>query len=240
MRFKQYIKSIIPKSLLNFRHLFFSWRGALKYNYPSEKLFVIGVTGTSGKSSTIHFLRQILEAGGYKVGSLSTVDFYIDGELKLNDKKMTMVGKYFIQEKLYEMVDKKCDIAIVETTSEGFLQYRHKFINYDLIALTNLYPEHIESHGGFENYKNAKLGIFEYVAQSKRKNISVIARNEMTKQSLIQTMRDCFVVANAPSRNDVCKTAIVNGDSEYADEFLKYNFEKKMVFGTTPLLVGEG
>ena len=113
-------------------------------------------------------MRQILEFTGFKVGSLSTADFYIDGELKLNDKKMTMVGKYFIQEKLREMVNKKCDIAIVETTSEGYLQYRQRFINYDTIVLTNLYPEHLESHGGFENYKAAKLGIFEYVSKCRK------------------------------------------------------------------------
>ena len=98
---KKIIKKIIPKKILNLRHLFFAWWGSIKFRHPSEELLVIGITGTSGKTSSIHFLRQILEFTGFKVGSLSTADFYIDGELKLNDKKMTMVGKYFIQEKKY-------------------------------------------------------------------------------------------------------------------------------------------
>lgn len=211
---KQLIKKILPKSILNLRHLFFAWWGSIKYHHPSEELLVIGVTGTSGKTSTIHFLRQVLEYAGYKVGSLSTADFYIDGELILNDKKMTMVGRYFIQEKLREMVDKKCDIAIVETTSEGYLQHRHKFINYDLIALTNLYPEHLEHHGGFENYKGAKLGIFEYVAKSKVKSQPSSRAQVEGKSKVIKTK----------------KMAIVNGKSEYADEFLNFNFEKKIKF----------
>ncbi len=200
---KTIIKKFIPKKLLNLRHFFWAWWGSVKYHHPSEELLVIGVTGTSGKTSTIHFLRQVLEQVGYKVGSLSTADFYVDGKLKLNDQKMTMLGRMQIQKYLREMVDKKCEIAIVETTSEGFLQYRHSFINYDMILLTNLYPEHIEAHGGFENYKVAKLGIFEYVSKGKRK-----------KEKGVK----------------IDKTAIVNGKSEYAGEFLQYNFDQKIKF----------
>ena len=209
---KKVIKKIIPKKLLNLRHFFWSWWGSVKYHHPSEELLVIGVTGTSGKTSTIHFLRQVLEQVGFKVGSLSTADFYVDGQLKLNDQKMTMLGKMQIQKYLREMVNKKCEIAILETTSEGFLQYRHSFINYDMILLTNLYPEHIEAHGGFENYKAAKLGIFEYVSKCGRKDFKT------------ERLKDLKIM----------KTAIVNSDSEYAKEFLNYNFENKIVFGSNP------
>jgi len=193
---------MLIKKINNFRHLSFAWWGSVKYHHPSEELLVIGITGTSGKTSTIHFLRQVLEFAGFKVGSLSTADFYINGKLQLNDKKMTMVGKMFIQEKLREMVNVGCQIAIVETTSEGRLQHRHRFINYDTIVLTNLYPEHIEAHGGFENYKQAKLDIFEYVANCKLKVNKVI--------------------------KSIKKTAIVNGGGEWANEFLQFGFERKI------------
>lgn len=202
---KNLIKKILPKKILNLRHLFFAWYGAVKYKHPSEELLVIGVTGTSGKSTTVYLLRQLLESAGLRVGSLSTIDFYIAGEDKLNDQKMTMLGKMKIQQYLREMVDKKCDVAIVETTSEGRLQYRHSFINYDMMMLTNLYPEHIESHGSFENYKQAKLDIFDYVANQKSKII-----NQKT----------------------IGKIAIVNCNNEYSSEFLKFNFSKKIVFGS--------
>lgn len=196
------------------------------FSHPSEELFVIGITGTTGKSSVIHFLRQVLEFAGFKVGSLSTVDFYINGQTILNDKKMTMVGKMFIQEKLREMVLAGCEIAIVETTSEGRLQHRHRFINYDTILLTNLYPEHIEAHGGFENYKKAKLDIFEYVARCEKKNI-VIAR---TKDEVISGSLKGTATLPSVARNNNNKTAIVNGGCKYADEFLKYNFDKKIQY----------
>jgi len=164
MNMKAFVKKILPKSVLNVRHFWLGHKAAKRYGYPSNEIMVIGVTGTSGKSSVIFYLRQLLERAGYTVGSLSTIDFYIAGENKLNDKKMTMLGRSATQKYLREMVDKKCDIAIVETTSEGRLQYRHRFINYDMMILTNLYPEHIRSHGSFENYMKAKVDLFAHTA----------------------------------------------------------------------------
>ncbi|OIO19462.1 MAG: hypothetical protein CO029_04740 [Candidatus Magasanikbacteria bacterium CG_4_9_14_0_2_um_filter_41_10] len=168
---KATVKKIVPKSILNIRHLFYAWLGAMKFGNPSEELLVIGVTGTSGKSTTVYLLRQLLESAGYTVGALSTIEFSIAGEHHLNDKKMTMLGKTQIQEYLRKMVEKGCTIAIVETTSEGRVQYRHRFINYDMMLLTNLYPEHIDSHGSFEKYRQAKIDLFEYAARSRRKTI---------------------------------------------------------------------
>ena len=171
MTIKAFIKTHVPKNVLNLRHLFFAWLGSVRYGNPSEEMLVIGITGTSGKSTTVSLLRQMLEHAGYTVGSLSTIDFYIAGENKLNDKKMTMLGKMQIQKYLREMVEKGCDVAIVETTSEGRVQHRHRFINYDMMMLTNFYPEHIESHGSFENYMQAKIDLFDYVAASARKTL---------------------------------------------------------------------
>ena len=209
------LNQLVPKKVRNLRHLFYAWRGAVKYHHPSEELFVLGITGTSGKSSTTYFLRQMLEEIGYTVGSLSTIDFYVAGENKLNDQKMTMLGKMQIQKYLREMVTAGCDIAIVETTSEGRLQHRHRFSNYDTMMLTNLYPEHIDSHGSFENYKQAKKDIFEYVSTCKRKNFQKLERDKL--QALFS--------------GDIPKGAIVNSDHEYAQEFFYKDFERKFVFG---------
>lgn len=214
------LKKYLPKSVKNSLHFLLAWWGAVKYRYPSNELFVIGITGTSGKSSVIHFLRQVLMAAGYSVGSLSTVDFFVNGETKLNDKKMTMLGRFAIQRYLRQMVDQGCDVAIVETTSEGAVQHRHRFINYDVMMLTNLYPEHIESHGSFENYKGAKLSIFSHVASSRRKTLA----------------RTAFAGKRVP------KTAVVNANNEYSPEFVRYPFDRTMYFGRTdrPLVVPAG
>lgn len=229
------LKKFVPKFLRNAIHYFFAWYGAVKYKHPSDELFVIGITGTSGKSSTVYWLRQVLESAGYRVGSLSTIDFYIAGENRLNDQKMTMLGRTQIQKYLREMVRRKCDIAIVEMTSEGAVQHRNKFINVDTMALTNLYPEHIESHGSFEKYKDAKRSMFAYVAQSKRKSAKNVILSQQAKDHLANANRTgdpSTSLGSAQGDEYIPKTAIINGNNKHADEFLQFPFEKKIAFSS--------
>jgi UDP-N-acetylmuramoyl-L-alanyl-D-glutamate--2,6-diaminopimelate ligase len=82
--------------------------------------------------------------------------------------KMTMPGRFFIQKFLGEAVNKKCDFAVIEMTSEGTKQFRHKFIDLDALIFTNLAPEHLESHGGYEKYRDAKLKIAQALENSNK------------------------------------------------------------------------
>lgn len=74
---------------------------------------------------------------------------------------MTMIGRFALQRLLRRMANAHCQYAIIETTSQGIEQFRHIGINFDIVLCTNLYPEHIEAHGSFENYKKAKLKLFD-------------------------------------------------------------------------------
>jgi UDP-N-acetylmuramoyl-L-alanyl-D-glutamate--2,6-diaminopimelate ligase len=74
--------------------------------------------------------------------------------------KMTMPGRFKIQKFLRKAITSDCQYVVLEVTSEGILQYRHKFIAFEAAVFTNLSPEHIEAHGGFENYKKAKGKLF--------------------------------------------------------------------------------
>lgn len=76
---------------------------------------------------------------------------------------MTMPGRFTISKFLSDAVKARCDIAIIETTSEGVAQNRHRFIDFKTAVITTLNPEHIESHGSFENYKTAKGKFFQSV-----------------------------------------------------------------------------
>ncbi len=206
------IKKILPKKLLKkilpVYHFLLAKLSALIYNYPSEKMLVIGVTGTAGKSSSCYFIAQILESAGYKVGLTTTTLFKIDTREWLNNKKMTMLGRLQTQKLLAQMVTEKCQVAIIETSSQGIEQFRHIGINYDILVFTNLYPEHIENHGGFENYKKAKGKLFKYLTNCSNKKL-IIKNQEL----------------------NIAKTIIINGDDEHAEYFLNFKIDRKIVYG---------
>jgi len=159
MRLKKYI----PKFVFKIYHHLLAFLGALIYGFPGKKIKVIGITGTNGKSTTANICFKILEEGGCKVAAMSSISFKIGNKEKVNDLKMTMPGRFKIQQFLREAVKEKCDYIIIEVTSEGIEQFRHKFIDFDVAIFTNLSKEHIESHGGFDNYKNAKGKFFDAV-----------------------------------------------------------------------------
>lgn len=173
------VKRLLPKFVFTRLqppyHFILAYLGALKYHHPSRELMVIGITGTKGKSSTTEILTQILRADGKKVASLSTIQFSIGDETERNLFKMTMPGRFFVQAFLRNAVDAGCTHAVVEMTSEGAKQFRHRFIEIDALIFTNLTPEHIESHGSFANYKAAKLSIAEAVSHSSKRPRYLVA-----------------------------------------------------------------
>jgi UDP-N-acetylmuramoyl-L-alanyl-D-glutamate--2,6-diaminopimelate ligase len=87
---------------------------------------------------------------------------------------MTMPGRMFIQKKISEAVNARCEYFILEITSEGAKQFRHKFIDLDALIFTNISPEHIESHGSYEKYLAAKLSIARALEKSPKKNKAII------------------------------------------------------------------
>lgn len=176
---KRLIKRIIPRWLLEILlpayHFLLAIMGALLYRFPSRKLIVVGITGTKGKSSTAEILGAIFEGAGYKTAVLGTIKFQIGEHTERNIKKMTMPGRFFVQHFLRQAVDAGCTHAVIEMTSEGAKQYRQCFIDMDALIFTNLSPEHIESHGSYEKYRDAKLKIARTLSRSSKKKRLMVA-----------------------------------------------------------------
>ena len=178
---KKIIKKIVPKFLIGWYHYVLAFLGALVYGFPSRKITVIGVTGTHGKTTVVNLATAILEGVGYKVAATSSIKFRIAGQEEENKLKMTMPGRARLQKFLRDAVKAGCQYAILEVTSEGVLQYRHKFITFKTMVFTNLFKEHLERHGGFENYKKAKGEYFKAC-----KNIHIINTDDAQADYFMQ------------------------------------------------------
>ena len=143
--------------------------------FPSRKLTLIGVTGTKGKTTVVELLHSILEAHGSRTASVSSRRFRMGEQELPNTLGMTMPGRFFLQRFFSRAVRQGCRYGIIEVTSQGIEQYRHRFISFDLGVFTNIAPEHIEAHGGFEPYLCSKLDFFWRLAQY---GIAVINRQD--------------------------------------------------------------
>lgn len=177
-RILRIIKKIIPKKIFRLAqpayHYFMAFLGAVIYEFPSKEIKIVAVTGTKGKTSSVEFVNAILEEAGKKTALAGTLRFKIGSESKPNLYKMTMPGRMFIQKFLRKAVDANCEYAVIEISSEAAKQFRNKFIDLNALIFTNLAPEHIESHGSYEKYVEAKLSIAKDLEKSCKCNKRII------------------------------------------------------------------
>jgi len=197
-----FLRKIVPEFLISWYHFILSFLGAFFYGFPSKKLIVIGITGTNGKSTIVDLITRILEESGEKVCSLSSIRFKIGSKEQINDLKMTMPGRFKIQGFLKEAVTSGCRYAVLEVTSEGIKQHRHRFINFQTAIFTNLTPEHIEAHGSFEKYKEAKGKLFKAT-----KKIHILNLNDENTDYFLQFPADLKIgyglkISNFPVSNE--------------------------------------
>lgn len=168
-----FLKKLIPEGLLKtirpWYHGVLAWDASIYFDRPSERLIVVGITGTAGKSTTAAILSHILNFAGLKTGYITTVNFF-DGEKDyINKHGLSMPNEIKLQKRLHAMVVNKCKVAIIECTSEGLAQNRHWGINFDMAVFTNLSSAHLEAHGSFESYKGAKGKLFAGIGNRRKK-----------------------------------------------------------------------
>ena len=176
-----------------------AWLSAALYGFPSRAQAVIGVTGTDGKTTTCALLEAILSRSA-DVGVITTVGARIAGVEQETGLHVTTPDATTVQAFLAQMRSAGCGFAVVESTSFGLDQKRVAAVEYDVAALTNITHEHLDIHGSFEAYREAKFLLFRSLFHSERKSgvprIAVFNQDDSSCQPLRE------VLAEECGRND--------------------------------------
>ncbi len=137
-----------------------AYMSAAYFGYPAEKLKVIGITGTKGKTTTTYMVKSILEDVGHKVGLIGTIEAIIGEEsIPANN---TTPESYTIQDYFARMVEAGCDSVVMEVSSQGLMLHRTAGIPFEIGIFTNLGEDHIgpNEHKDFDDYKRCKGMLF--------------------------------------------------------------------------------
>lgn len=134
---------------------------AAYFGYPAQKLKVIGITGTKGKTTTTYMIKSILEGVGHKVGLIGTIEAIIGD--KVIPANNTTPESYVIQKYFAQMAEAGCDSVVMEVSSQGLMLHRTAGIPFEIGIFTNLGEDHIglNEHKDFEDYKRCKSLLFK-------------------------------------------------------------------------------
>ncbi len=169
------------------------------FNNPADKLKLIGLTGTNGKTTTTFLIKQILENVGKKVGLIGTVQNMIGD--KIYPAKFTTPDPYELQKLFAMMVDAGCEYCVMEVSSQALAQGRVNGLRFALAAFTNLTQDHLDYHKTWENYFNSKRILFENA------DIAVTNADDEHGMKIIEDLDFDKIVTYAVNTNDASYVA---------------------------------
>jgi UDP-N-acetylmuramoyl-L-alanyl-D-glutamate--2,6-diaminopimelate ligase len=192
-RLGERLRSLIPHWVVNnFVHLPVAAFSVAFYRYPARKLKVVGVTGTDGKTTTATLIHKILVDAGKKAALISTVSAKIGNEEIETGLHVTSPDPWQLQKLLRHIVGKGFEYLVLEATSHGLAQNRLFGCNFIIGVVTNITHEHLDYHGTYQNYLEAKAKLFKNV------RIAVLNRDDESYGKLrvkIQRYKDIKIVS---------------------------------------------
>lgn len=148
------------QKIKNYYHLLQAMAANFFYGFPSRRMTVIGVTGTDGKTTTASFIYQILKSSGRQAALISTVGAYIGDRVYDVGFHVTNPASFPLQRFIKQTSDAGNEYLVLEVTSHGLDQNRVAGIHFAVGVLTNITREHLDYHGNYEAYVNAKSRLF--------------------------------------------------------------------------------
>lgn len=136
------------------------------YDNPSQKLKLIGITGTKGKTTTTYYLKNLFESAGYRTGLIGTIANYIGNkkiETTLTTPETNVINYY-----LNEMVKEGITHCVMEVSSHALSLNRVYGLDFDYAIFTNITLDHLDFHNDFENYLSSKKILFDSLIKEER------------------------------------------------------------------------
>ncbi len=166
------LRTLIPErsGLRLMYHKVSALLAAIFYGFPSHKMRIIGVTGTSGKSTTVELIHFLLQNTGHTCGALGTIQFHIGEKVIPNTTLRTTMSPWKTQKMLRQMAHAKCDTVVIEVSSHAIDQNRLWGVTFDTAVMTNIFDgEHLDYHETFTDYVHTKRKLFQKLNNSRRK-----------------------------------------------------------------------
>lgn len=172
MNIRKIVKSFIPTTLFKkiepLGHLLEAIVYNIMYGFPARKMKVIGITGTNGKTTTTFMVHRMLTKAGIKTGVMSTVAYGINNDIRPQIHHMTNVPVPELMARLKWMKKEGVEWLVLETTSHALAQNRVWGVPFSVAVMTNVTHEHLDYHGTFEAYRDAKRKLFKLANKNKK------------------------------------------------------------------------
>lgn len=170
MSYRDTVKKVIPKSIFHKVEPYGHWAEAIiaqnRSGFPAKKMNIVGVTGTTGKTTTVTLMASVLRAAGYKTAYFTTVEHDFGNGPVHNASRMTTLGATQLVKNIEKARQNGVEWIVIEVASHALAQHRVWGIPFKVGILTNISHEHLDYHGTMEAYKAAKRKLFEQVKRS--------------------------------------------------------------------------
>ncbi|HEY8886493.1 MAG TPA: UDP-N-acetylmuramoyl-L-alanyl-D-glutamate--2,6-diaminopimelate ligase [Candidatus Microsaccharimonas sp.] len=188
---RKIVKTLIPTGLFKkvepYGHLVEAVLMNIRYGFPGKKLRIIGVTGTNGKTTTSFLIHRLLHEAGIKVALLTTVANGIGDNIIPQSEHITTAQAGVLQRKLREYANAGVEWVVVETSSHSLAQHRVWGVPYEIAVMTNITHEHLDYHGTFKNYVEAKRRLFK-IANKHGLRYGVVNKQDPSADMFVKTV----------------------------------------------------
>lgn len=172
MNIRKTVKTFIPVGLFRAVEPYGHLAEAVTFNilngFPARGMKVIGITGTNGKTTTSFLVHRMLHEAGFKVGLMTTVAWGVGDDIRPQIHHMTNVPVPELMKRLKHMRKQGAEWLVLETTSHSLAQNRVWGVPYSVAVMTNITHEHLDYHGTFEKYRDAKKKLFTLASRNRR------------------------------------------------------------------------